>query len=94
MTPSFTNRRDLTFPAAVDKALTWMIAGLVSWLCYTTMTLNERMGVVIQAQSFTKDSVDAIRKQQEELVVADRNASDRLGSIEIAQAEHGWKVSK
>ena len=92
MTPNFTNRRELSFPVAMDRALTWMIAGLVSWLCYSTMTLREQTALLVQSQAVNKDMVESLRKQQDALIAADREASERLGAVEIAQAKAGWGV--
>jgi hypothetical protein len=49
-------RERLNFGVAVDRAIAWMVVGLLSWLCYSTMALREQMAVTI-ARSEARDSV-------------------------------------
>ncbi len=51
-----TEEKRLNFGVAVDRAIAWMVVGLLTWLCYSTMALREQMAVMI-ARSEARDSI-------------------------------------
>ncbi len=85
------DRRGLTFTEAMNRALMWMIAGLVSWLCYSTMNMQKQMAVMIERSDNAHTDMMLMRGEQQRLSAADDVASTRLREIELKQAEHGWK---
>ena len=84
-------RRELTFSEAMNRALMWMIASLVSWLCYSTMNMQKQMAVMIERSDNAHTDMMLMRGEQQRLSAADDVAATRLRDIELKQAEHGWK---
>ena len=85
------DRRQLTFSEATGRALTWMIAALVSWLCYSQMTLQKQMAVFIERTDNMRTDIVSLHGEQQHLALADDVAAKRIQSLELKQAEHGWK---
>lgn len=52
------NTERLSFGAAIDRAIAWLVVSLLAWLCYSTMALREQMAVMI-ARSESRDAVIA-----------------------------------
>lgn len=77
------DRRELTFPIAMDRVVMWLIAGLVAWLCYSTMTLREQMMVVIERSDNNRDEMKLFRAELEKMRATDAEAKDRLSAIEV-----------
>lgn len=86
-----TDRRELTFSEAMNRALMWMIAGLVSWLCYSTMNMQKQMAVMIERSDNAHTDMMLMRGEQQRLAAQDDIAAKRLMELELKQAEHGWK---
>jgi hypothetical protein len=78
------NRRQLTFGQAMDRALMWMIAALVSWLCYSTMNLQKQMAVMSERS-------DNTHFDMQRLSAGVQLMDSRIQIIEVKQAQHGWK---
>jgi hypothetical protein len=91
MMPPVPDRRELTFPIAMDRIIMWLIAGLVSWLCYSTMTMREQMVVMIERSDNSRQDLKIVHTELERLTAADKAAANQLREIQIKQAEHGWK---
>jgi len=89
--PPVPDRRELTFPIAMDRIIMWLIAGLVSWLCYSTMTMREQMVVMIERSDNSRQDLKIVHTELERLTAADKAAANQLREIQIKQAEHGWK---
>ena len=85
------DRRELTFPIAMDRIVMWLIAGLVAWLCVSTMSLRENMAVVIERGLVDKQERAEMQRQMHALANTDVEHSDRIKSLEINAAAHGWK---
>lgn len=84
-------RRQLTFTEAMNRALMWMIAGLVSWLCYSTMNMQKQMAVMIERSDNAHTDMLLMRGEQQRLAATDDVAASRIRAVELKQAEHGWK---
>lgn len=85
------DRRQLTFGEAMNRALMWMIAGLVSWLCYSTMTMQKQMAVMIERMDNSHTDMILMRGEQQRLAATDQVVANRIQEIEIKQAQHGWR---
>lgn len=88
--PMHDDRRQLTFGEASNRALLWLIAGLISWLCYSTMNMQKQMAVMIERSDNTRTDMLLMRGEQQRLAVVDDIAAKRLSDVEIRQAQHGW----
>jgi hypothetical protein len=85
------DRRQLTFSEAIGRALMWMIATLVSWLCYSQMTLQKQMAVFIERSDNMRMEITSIRGEQQHLAAVDELNAQRIRAMELKQAEHSWK---
>lgn len=66
--PEHSERRTLTFREAADRALSWLVAGLVAWLCYSTLALRDgqaqqmaQLAVIIDRQDRNKEDLAQLR---------------------------------
>lgn len=75
----------------MNRALMWMIAGLVSWLCYSTMAMQKQMAVMIERSDNARADMILMRGEQQALAAVDKTTSSRIQDIEIKQAQHGWR---
>ena len=89
--PPPADRRELTFPIAMDRIVMWCIAGLVSWLCYSTMTMREQMILMVERSDSSKADLKIVHAELERLTESDRQAAETVKKIELKQAEHGWR---
>lgn len=85
------DRRELTFTEAMNRALMWMIAALVSWLCYSTMNMQKQMAVMIERSDNAHTDMLLMRGEQQRLAATDDVNAARIRAVELKQAEHGWK---
>ena len=85
------DRRQLTFGEAMNRALMWMIAGLVSWLCYSTMSMQKQMAVMIERSDNAHTDMLIMRGEQQRLAATDQVTDSRIQAMEIKQAQHGWR---
>lgn len=88
---SMPDRRELTFPIAMDRALMWLLAGLMTWLCYSTMNMREQMTLVLERSDTSKENFKIIHAELERLTSADSETAKAVKKVELKQAEHGWK---
>ena len=85
------DRRQLTFGEAMNRALMWMIAGLVSWLCYSTMSMQKQMAVMIERSDNARTDLQSLRGEQQRLTATNQVTDSRIQALEIKQAQHGWR---
>lgn len=78
------DRRELTFPIAMDRIVMWLIAGLTAWLCYSTMSLREQMATSLERSNQTQSQLLALVRVQTE-------QSESIKRLQIQAAAHGWK---
>jgi hypothetical protein len=83
-------RRELTFPIAMDRVVMWLIAGLVAWLCVSTMGLREQMAVVMERGENSRQDFKIVHEEMERLTNSDKKISESLKELELKQAQHGW----
>ena len=83
--------RLLTFPLAMDRIVMWLSAALLSWLCYSTMTMREQMVVMIERSDNSRQDLKIVHAELERLTSVDNANANQLLGIQIKQAEHGWK---
>lgn len=81
----------MTFPNAMDRIVTWLVAGLVSWLCISNMALREQMAVMIERSDSSRADLKIVHQELERLTTADREAAEALNKVQMKQAEHGWR---
>ena len=69
----------------------WLSAALLSWLCYSTMTMREQMVVMIERSDNSRQDLKIVHAELERLTSVDNANANQLREIQIKQAEHGWK---
>jgi hypothetical protein len=85
------DRRELTFPMAMDRIVMWLIAGLTAWLCYSTMTMREQMVVMFERSDNSRQDLKIVHEELERLTERDSEMAASVKKVELKQAEHGWK---
>lgn len=88
------DRRELTFPVAMDRLLVWLIAALVSWLCVSTLSLREQMAVLLERDLGTKAEMVAMKRELEKLGDAHKTQAEHLRQLQLLAAQHGWKEAQ
>ncbi len=81
----------LSFLGAKDRIVMWLVAGLVSWLCYSTMMMRESMVLMVERSSSFKEQIAILYAQNQQLQLADAAFRAKLEEVQLQQAEHGWK---
>jgi len=89
--PPVSDRRELTFPIAMDRIVMWLSAGLLGWLCYSTMTMREQMVAMNERSIAYKEQQTIFHQELERLTLTDNRLSLELKRLQIQAAQHGWK---
>ena len=87
------DRRALTFPIAMDRIVMWLSAGLLSWLCYSTMTMREQMTRMDERSQISKEQMIVFHQDLERMTLTHNRLSLEVKQIQILAAQHGWKDS-
>jgi hypothetical protein len=75
----------------MDRIVMWLSAGLLSWLCYSTMTMREQMTRMDERAISSKEQQIAIVQEQSRLNLVDARLSLELKHLQILAAQHGWR---
>lgn len=95
------DRRELTFPVAVDRLVMWLLAGLMSTtgllVGYLCLQGNEHSKLLVkmdERSQFTKEQMQTFHAELERLNLTDTRLSLELKQLQIQAARHGWKASE
>ena len=52
----------LTFGKSLDRVVIYLIAGLTTWLCISTMNLREQMAAALERNTATQDQLRVVHE--------------------------------
>lgn len=81
----------LTFGKSLDRVVVYLIAGLVAWLCVSTMNLREQMALVVERGTRADKQFDIMHSELERLTNTDKQHDAAINSLKIEAARRGWK---
>ena len=58
------DRRRLTFAEVVDRGVVYLIAGLICWLCASTLVMREQLAVMVERSSNDRARVERMEANQ------------------------------
>ncbi len=89
-----TDMRELTFPIAMDRIVMWLSAGLIGWLCYSSMTMREQLVVMVERSSNFQEQMKTFHGELERLTLADKQSADQIRKLQVQAAKNGWRVDE
>lgn len=83
----------LSFLGAKDRILMWLIAGLISWLCYSTMIMRESMVLMLERSQTANEQIKILHNELERVTSSNTNQDKKINDLQLQQAAHGWKAN-
>lgn len=85
------DRRRLSFGEAIDRAVVYLMAGLIGWLCLNSLEQGKQITTLVERGASDRKIIDELRREQQDFRRSDAILMEKMQEFEVEAARHGWK---